>query len=217
MTKSRIVGVGAGQYWTNTSRHTGRWTHSVEREGHTDVRYVGVNIDGSDFSRVAKILEKVPDQIRDRVLTRSLATFRRTAESKVVKKVAAETSLRQKDVRSKMTSSSTSSEVKIVVRSKWIRLTDLGSAKQTKVGVWVRGWGTHKHAFLASIYNKGAGLRAYARVGKPRFPVKALWGPNPAQHIRMHADEFQSLISSEAERRLLPEVERQLDLVLRGL
>lgn len=174
---------------------------------------IAFRIDGAEFLAKSKALAAMPDKIRTTVLARGFRAVSRSSESKIVREVSAATSMRQKDVRSRLKTMHSDHDVTHVVRSKWIPLAQLGGARQTSKGVTVRGWGSHKGAFLIGKF----GGNVYAREGKARLPIKKLFGPNPANHINTHPDRYRQIMEEEAERRLLPEVERQLDLALRGL
>lgn len=184
-----------------------------EIAGKTVVAQVGIKVDALEYLAKSRVFHRMPETIRTTVLSRAFRAVSKSTESRVVKSVAAGTNMRQKDVRATIHTSHGAGGVDLVCRSKWIRLTDLGAAKQTRVGVWVRGWGTHKSAFLIKSRNNWA----YARVGKARLPIKALWGPNPAQFINKHRGDYEALLASETERVLLPEVERLLGVALATL
>lgn len=181
--------------------------------GRSVVARAGVKIDALDFLAKSKVFSAMPGEIRSRVLSMSFRAVSRSMEAQVVKSVAAGTNMRAKDVRKTLRTSHGAEGVDLVCVSKWTRLTDLGSARQTKRGVWVRGWGAHRHAFLIAS-RKGW---AYKRTSKKRLPIVALWGPNPAQYINGHAGDFARVLVTETERRLLPEVERLLGVVLARL
>lgn len=82
------------------------------------------------------------------------------------------------------------------------------TGKRVKAGVSVsvgKGWTELvKGAFVAPIGPPG-GLIA-ERVGKPRLPLEVLHGPSPSQVLSTKLDD----IGADAERKLEPEIERQL-------
>lgn len=174
---------------------------------------ISYRIDAAEFLAKSRAIARMPEKIRSVVLPRGFRAAGRASESRIVKQVAADTSMRQKDVRATIKTFHSDHDVVHVCRSNWIPLAKLGGARQNSKGVTVRGWGAHRGAFLVGRY----GGNVFARVGGDRLPIKKLFGPNPANHINRHADTFRAILEEEAERRLLPEVERQLTMALAAL
>ncbi len=174
---------------------------------------IAYRIDAAEFVAKSKALAALPGTIRSVVLPRGFRSVGRASESRIVKTVAAETSMRQKDVRATIRTAHSDHDVVHICRSPWIPLSHLGGVRQTRTGVTVRGWGAHKGAFIVVRY----GGNVFARVGASRLPIKKLHGPNPANHINTHPDRYRKILEEEAERRLLPEIERQLDLAIARL
>lgn len=174
---------------------------------------IAYRIDAAEYLAKSKAVAALPATIRTQVLQRGFRTVGRSSETQIVRKAAADTSMRQKDVRDRLKTVYSDHDVTHVVRSPWIPLAHLGGARQTRTGVTVRGWGAHKGAFLIAKY----GGNVYAREAETRLPLKKLFGPNPANHINTHPEPFRSILEAEAERRLLPEVERLLDQALARL
>lgn len=174
---------------------------------------IAYRIDAVEFALKSRALAAMPATIRSVVLPRGFRAVGRASESRIVKQVSAETDMRQKDVRATIRTLHSDHDVTHVCRSGWIPLAKLGAARQTRTGVTVRGWGPHKSAFIVSRY----GGNVFARVGVARLPIKKLHGPNPANHINTHPDGYRKILEEEAERRLLPEIARHLDLALARL
>jgi hypothetical protein len=171
---------------------------------------VSYRIDAAEFLAKSARIAALPDGIRTSVLSKAFRAVSRASESKIVKQVAVDTTMRQKDVRDKLRTFYSDHDVTHVVTSPWIPLAKLGAARQTKTGVTVRGWGAHRGAFILSKL----GGNVYARTSAKRFPIKKLYGPNPANHINTHPERFRKILEDEADRRLLPEVDRLLGLLL---
>lgn len=170
-----------------------------------------VKIEASDFKRRADQFAALPRKVQDQVLKRGFEKVGRSTLTRIVRETAEGTDLRQKDVRKVTRMVHSAANVHIVMRSGYLPLSKLGAARQTRSGVTVRGWGSHKSAFIVRRY----GGNIYTRTTKKRFPIKRLWGPNPAAYVLKHAAKFQAILEEQADRHLLPEIARQMDLLLR--
>lgn len=171
---------------------------------------VALEISAAEFLAKSKSLARMPETVRHAVLARGFRAVGRASESRIVKDVASGTQMRQKDVRATIQTGVWPEGVQHTCISPWVPLAKLGSARQTKTGVTVRGWGSHRSAFIVAKF----GGNVYARSGSERFPIKKLHGPNPANHINTHRARYEAILTEVAGRILLPEVERQLDLAL---
>jgi len=89
------------------------------------------------------------------------------------------------------------SKFKIKVSHKAIGLIKYGAARQTKAGVNATiskgNRQKFKGAFIATV-GKGGHTGVFKRVGKPRLPIKELYGPSAMQ--LMSSDEVEKFINS---------------------
>lgn len=181
----------------------------------------GLHIDAAEVERLAARMAGLSASLRERVIRRSMVTVLRKARPRVIDEIADGTDLPKRKVGERVKAFTAGGEMNLTVRSPWLPLIELGAARRYGKapparggGVSVRGWGRHKGAFLATM---GAHRGVYVRKGKGRFPVKELWGPNPAAHVLKNEGQFLGLLEQVARTTLVPEIERQIDLALAGL
>ena len=92
---------------------------------------IAFRIDAVEFQMKSKALASMPEKIRSVVLPRGFRAVGRASESRIIKKVSADTSMRQKDVRATVRTSHSDHDVVHICRSGWIPLAKLGAARQT--------------------------------------------------------------------------------------
>lgn len=200
--------------------------------GRTVSELAALVIDAKECARLERKMADLGRALRDRVIRRSIATVLRRMRTQTVRDIVEGTDMRPSAVRSKVRAMVVTDAALITVRSSFIPLIDLGSARQfggkrkrngkghfvaagkQRGGVTVRGWGRHAGAFIATM---GGHRGIFTRKGEGRLPVKELWGPNPAAYVLKHDGEFLQMLTSVAQHELVPEIERQIDLALRGV
>lgn len=86
-----------------------------------------------------------------------------------------------------------------------------GILRQTSKGVTVSKWGFHRSAFIATMPTGHTGV--YKRLGKKRFPLKELWGPNMAKPLQLPevVAELEALLDEKLPARILHEIGREID------
>lgn len=170
-----------------------------------DIRY-----DASDFWRLSRAFERLPDDIKHKVATRAMGRVGDMGRTRVVRRIAERIKIAQAFVRGATSAWTGADGATIRVSSKWISLYRLG-ARQTRSGVTVRGRGSYRSAFIATM---NGGTAVFKREGASRFPVKALYGPNPANDVRSSPDEYQKLVEDIARQYVLPRMLHELGRIL---
>lgn len=169
-----------------------------------------IRYDAADFSRLSVAIGRLPAEIRSKVMARAMARVGDMGRTRIVRRIAERIDLPVGIVRSK-TQAYVSSESAIVrVASDWISLYRIG-ARQTRTGVTVRGRGSYRSAFIATM---NGGTAVFKREGASRFPVEALYGPNPANDVRTSPEVYQRLLVEIAERTVLPRILHELSRIL---
>lgn len=170
-----------------------------------DIRY-----DASDFWRLSKAFERLPADIKYKVVARAMARVGDMGRTRIVKRIAERVDLPPGIVRERTNAYTSSGEALIRVRSDWISLYKLG-ARQTRSGVTVRARGSYKSAFIATM---NGGTAVFKREGSSRFPVEALYGPNPANDVATSPDVYQTELTDVAERYVMPRMLHELARIL---
>ncbi len=167
-----------------------------------------ISFDLSELEHVSRQLNTLPEKIRNTALRRANHRTGQMAKTAVLRIIAAESGMRMKDLRSRIhILRSSPDEFHAMMRSGWISLIELGASRQTKTGVWVRGWGSHRGAFFA--YGRSG---IYRRTSKARFPIKKLWGPNPVRQLERGRSRsvWMETVRAVWPRRILHEISRLL-------
>lgn len=160
-----------------------------------------VEIDASDFLKVAKEVEKLPKEIQAVALRRAYARTRKVVERSYARFAARHINVAQKHITKRMESSIDSQGLLLLVKSANIPLHEIG-AQQRKYGVFVRGRGRYDGAFIPVASSQRAagfvlrrieGARAKARKwGDPELPTQMLFGPNPAHAVNRTPTAYQA-------------------------
>lgn len=168
--------------------------------------------DASPYGRLARIMSRLPMDMRRKVFSRAMRRTTQTGLSRVVKRSAERIDVPQKKVRA-LTRSYVAGDGdgEIVVRSKWIPLHDLG-ASQTASGVTVKLRGHYKSAFLAAMKSGHEGV--FRRDGSKRLPISELFGPNPANEIGNNPDVYLDVLNDVIEDVFLPRALHELSRLL---
>lgn len=119
---------------------------------------IAYRIDAAEYLAKSKAVAALPATIRTQVLQRGFRAVGRSSETQIVRKAAADTSMRQKDVRDRLKTVYSDHDVTHVVRSPWIPLAHLGGARQTRTGVTRR----------RSTTGRGAPSRSASRASAAR-------------------------------------------------
>lgn len=169
-----------------------------------------IRYDASDFWQLSDAFARLPAEIRTKVAARAMARVGDMGRTAVGRRIAERVKLPVGIVRERMSTYVSSGDAVIRVKSNWISLYRLG-ARQTRTGVTVRARGSYRSAFIATM---NGGTAVFKREGASRFPVEALYGPNPANDIRTSPQVYQDLLIDIAERMVLPRMLHELGRIL---
>lgn len=180
---------------------------------------IELRVDAGDLARAQALLAGVHKGI-EKAVTRALNKTATAARTKVIRRIAAETSLLQKVVRRAVTLRRASWKVWqaiIGIRGRplpliWFR------ARQTRIGVTFQlrkseGRKTAEHAFLATMPSGWRGV--YRRTGRRRLPIKQLFGPS-IREVFANAPGLAEQTVRETGAQLHKELNTQVALLLRG-
>lgn len=196
-----------------------------------------LTIDAAEVARLAALFRRVGPEIAAEAWRRGHVTMRRRLIASSVRMIAKRTSMRPKDVRDRVSVfggdgswRGDGGDFTLVIRSGWIPLSKLGAVRSfgpkgmprdpdtgrftaaTRAGgVTVRGWGRHRGAFVATM---GKTTTIWRRDGADRFPVKVLWGPNPAAAVLDDPAPYHTEMRRLVAEVLIPEIERQVGVLL---
>lgn len=169
--------------------------------------------DAKDFEVIGRAFLRLPGEIKAKAFARAMRRMRDMARTEVVKRGAERTDLTRKMVRERTTAyfNAGGATIEVVEKSGWIGLYKLG-ATQTSKGVRVRSRGSYAGAFIQEMKSGHTGV--FIRDGKDRYPIKELFGPNPAHDVTNNPDEYLKVLAKLLEDRLLPRVIHELDQIL---
>lgn len=170
-----------------------------------------IRYDASDFWRLSDAFARLPAEIRAKVTARAMARVADMGRTRVVRRIAERVDLPPGIVRDKTHAYVDAQGAVIRVKTNWISLYRIG-ARQTRSGVTVRARGSYKSAFIATM---NGGTAVFKREdGAGRFPVTALYGPNPAHDIRTSPQVYQDLMNELAEKVVMPRLLHELGRIL---
>lgn len=183
-----------------------------------------IRIDASDFDDLARAIGKLPGDIKTKAMARAMRRMRTMARTRVVRKNAKHTKLPQREIRERTKGyyDAGRNEIEIVEKSKWIPLYDLNH-NPTPRGVTVRGRGSYRHAFIATVTGKKGGkhtgvFRRDVGSQMPSNPkkeqIRELFGPNPAHAITNNPEEYVEVLSELIQQHLAPRFMHELDRIL---
>lgn len=169
--------------------------------------------DASDFARVARDIARLPAEIKAKAAARAMRRVSDMARTRIIKRSAEHVNLPQSRIRplTKVQLNAGQGSTDIVMRSKWIALYLLG-ARQTQKGVTVRGRGSYRSAFIASVGSGHEGV--FSRDGKARLPIHELFGPNPAHAVVNNPDVYIEVMTSVIESHLMPRYLHEVENLL---
>lgn len=182
-----------------------------------------INIDVSETKRLQQVIDGLPQQIKQKAMSRALNRIREMAKTRIVKRSAEKVNLQQKHVRRAITTSMSSnrsgSALEFLVRARWVRVADM-DPRETKVGLSVRfpnGRGSYRQAFLAKMKGDLAAMRRVegdtgARVG--RFPLEGLFAANIANAIHEDEEYFVQVLTELIVERFQPRLEHEIGFLL---
>lgn len=158
---------------------------------------VEIGFDASDFVRVARVFERLPRDMQEIAFRRAAARTGSVVERNFARFASAHIKVPQKHIKARMRSFVSSGDVTLVVRSSNIPLNEIG-AEQRGYGVFVRGRGRYKGAFIpAASARRAAGLVLH-RVGSKRLPTQMLFGPSPANAVNRTPAGYEDMLSDIA-------------------
>jgi hypothetical protein len=160
--------------------------------------YYGLVVSAEDYLRLGRVFRRLPEDLQKIAFGRAAARAKSVVERDYSRYAAQVLKVPQRVIKSKTRSFISSGDITLVVRSKQIRLDELG-ASQRNYGVYVRGRGRIEKAFIAKAMSKRAAGLVMKRDGKKRTPVTALFGPNPAGAIDRKPADYEQLLQQIAE------------------
>lgn len=181
-----------------------------------------VIVDTSDLGWLARGFRKLPKEMQDRVIVRSMNRVGKQLETRLARNVAQRIKIPQKHVKAVLRSYYRRSDTSLVLalKSGWIPLIDLG-ATQGKKGVSVRGRKQYKGAFITTVRRAGAtgthsGHEGVFRrkEGVARLPIVQQFGPNPAHAVLRKDGEYLQLALDDADQLIMPRLVHELNRAL---
>ena len=173
---------------------------------------VALHADARDFLRLARVLDRIPMEIKARAFSSAMRRTVDQGRTRIVKRSAERVDLPQRMVRERTQAYNRgSAAAEIVMRSKWIPLYTLG-ARQTRSGVTVKLRGSYKSAFIASMKSGHAGV--FKRDGSARLPISEMFGPNPANDIVNNSDVFLGVLEKVMDDVFMPRFMHELSRLL---
>jgi hypothetical protein len=172
-----------------------------------------IRFDASELAQLGRVFQRLPAELKARAFSRAMGRMRDMARTRVVKRSAERTDLPPSIVRAITTAKLVGggAAIEIAERSGWIALSRL-NAKQNSKGVAVRGRGSIRHAFILKSGSKAVMIRE----GDERYPIKELFGPNPAHDIVNNEDVFLKVLVDLIEDHLAPRVLHEIERLLPG-
>lgn len=169
---------------------------------------VNAYFEAGDFAHLARALDRLPQEIKTKALTRAMRRVGETARSRIARRQMPRLDIPAKTVRELTTlhfnAGGNSSDM--VLRSGWIPLYKLG-ATGTPEGVSVKLRGSYRHAFIATMLNTGKGegkgdhtgvfrrVRHTRMSKKSKEQIRELFGPNPAHDVNNHPEVYEQVLA----------------------
>jgi hypothetical protein len=153
----------------------------------------------------------------DKIVALALVDTTRSAKAKAASLIAKRTGLRVATVKQRLfTNHVAVGDYEATVKSsrRPIPLIEF-PVSQTANGVSTHAWGKVQiiqHAFIATMKSGHRGV--YRRVGKPRLPIKQLWGPTISKTFA--TKEVQSVVNGVMQARLQSALARRMAAASRG-
>ncbi|WP_133122876.1 phage tail protein [Zhengella mangrovi] len=175
----------------------------------------GIRIDAAEFLALSRAINKLPGEIKTKAMARAMRRVSTMARTRYVRRAAPRLKLPQKLIREVTTArvNAGGNTADVVIKSGWIPLYKLGAMRTSK-GVRVRTRGSYRHAFIATMSSGHTGVMM--RTGPSRFPIRELFGPNPAHDITNNQDVYHELLAEVLSEVLGPRVLHELDRILPG-
>lgn len=176
---------------------------------------IGLHFDASELDQLGRAFQRLPIDIKLKAFNRAMGRMRDRARTMIVRLSAERTDLPIGKVRERTTAryNPGSAEIEVRERSGWIPLSALGP-KQGAKGVKVRGRKMIAHAFVLKSGSKAVMIREQG--GDGRYPIKELFGPNPAHDVINNPEEFQDLLVDLIEQELAPRVLHEIERLIPG-
>jgi hypothetical protein len=172
-----------------------------------------VFFDTSDFDVIGKAFLRMPGEIKAKAFARAMRRMRDMARTRVMRQGVIRTDVTASMMRERTTAflNAGGNTIEVVEKSGWIGLYKLG-ATQTSKGVRVRMRGSYRHAFIAKMSSGHTGVMI--REGKDSYPIKELFGPNPAHDVTNNPEAYLKVLAELIEEALLPRVLHEIDRLL---
>lgn len=171
-------------------------------------------LDYHDFRRVERIIANLPQEIRNKAISRTMRRMSSTGKTRIVGETAKISKLPKWAVNAATSASFNGIDTqKFVVRSDWIPLSKLG-AVASPTGVFVHLRGSYRHAFLAGMKSGHSGVMR--RVGNSRYPIREQFAANPANVVTNKPDDYLSILTDILGTQYLPRLIHEIDNLLSG-
>lgn len=169
--------------------------------------------DAAEYLALSRAIRKLPDEIKAKAFARAGKRATEMARTAYLKRAAPRLKLPQKVIRERTTVrfNAGGNTADVIVRSGWIPLYKLG-ATQTAKGVRVKLRGSYRSAFLAQMASGHKGVMM--RTGAARFPIRELFGPNPAHDITNNDAVYLEVMAEVLNEVLAPRVIHEIDRLM---
>ena len=176
---------------------------------------VKVQIDSRDIEAFRRALANAPEQIRVKAIGRAMRRLGAMAKSRIAKLDATRIKVDPKFVRERTTAAFNAggNSQRVILQSGWIHLFKLG-AVPTDAGVEVKGRGSYRHAFIATMKSGHTGVFRQTHEGDEKSPIRELFGPNPANDVSNHPDVYLQVLAELLDEHVLPRVAHELEHLL---
>lgn len=172
-----------------------------------------LNIDASDFDRVAKIFERLPHGMQAIAFRRAAARTRSVVERNYARFASKHIDVPQKHIKARMRSRLDGGAVELTVKSKNIALHELRASPRA-YGVFVPGRGRYEGAFIPAASSRRAAGFVLQRKGAARLPTEMLFGPNPANAVARTPSVYLDVLSQIAKGEFAKVVMQQVAFLL---
>lgn len=165
----------------------------------------------SNLKDVLRELDDIEKKVLPRATNSTINKMGKSANTIILKAVAKQAGLTQKDLKRRGFFSSIRSNFRtltfsVIVGWGAIPLKDF-NPRQTRKGVTAKAWGKrklHEGAFVSEKLNR----HVYKRVTKNRLPIEKLWGPIPARLAGNQ--EVDSKVNGMIQKRFIPTLDHEI-------
>ena len=172
-----------------------------------------ITVDSEEFRVLARGFLALPPKVRHQVFGRAMGRSRGVVERTYARLSSARIDVAQKHIKRRMRSWASDDEMVLAIKSAQIPLHELGP-RQTGRGVSVPLRGSYRSAWIAAT----KGGKVLKRVpGADRYPVRMLFGPNPAGEATRNPRVYEQMLGEIASATFWREIAGGIDGMLRRL